>query len=491
MGRFLNMGRKSNSKKQRREGGSTSISQHKKQGKKLIPPFQQIENLKKLSWSNDRLPEYIWIALIVSLHERDESIQIIKRISKFFYDLEEEYRPIDLSITSLGNLEEKTLDTFLDYIFNHIGIKETLKPLALFENIPGRDKWREHLTIDVVEEEWEKLFISIAKCFDHQSQEATDCRWSRLFYSLVNNKLHLPRETAEQIFYYPHVGDMRSVRPTIRSTEMVLNMLPDGTTTESKWCDCFWEQGLKDTPCWSLDLGVKLNAVVNVDKTNFELVKGLLKEHFSETNLSTGVDAKHDAVFGISIYCLELLEELIKDQNNTSILSRIGLRTIAECYITLAYLCHQDKEEIWQAYRMYGSGQAKLSFLKIDEMESKPKYIDTDILQALAGEDQWEEFVEINLGHWENTNLRKMSETASVKEEYNSYYDWTSGFAHGQWAAVRNTTFDTCGNPMHRLHRIPKEKPEFNDVTEDAKILCNKVLDLVNKTYPIFSSRLI
>jgi hypothetical protein len=485
------MGRKSNSKKQRREGSSTSISQHKRQGKKLIPPFQQIDNLKKVSWSNDRLPEYIWIALIVSLHEREESIQIIKRISKFFYDLKEEYRPIDLSITSLGNLEEKTLDTFLDFICNHLGIKETLKPLALFDNLPGRDKWREYLTINVVEEEWEKLYVTIAKCFDHQSQEATDCRWSKLFYFLVTDKLRLPRDMAEQIFEYPYVGDMRTVRPTIRSTEMTLGMLPDGTTLESKWCDYFWEQGLKDTPCWSLDLGVKLNKDVKVDKTNFEIVKGSLKAHFSKTNISTGVDAKHDAVFGISMYCLEILEELIKDQNNTSILSRIGLRTIAECYITLAYLCHQNDGELWKTYRSYGSGQAKLSFLKLDEMESKPKYIDTDTLKALAGEDQWEEFVEINLGHWENTNLRKMSETASVKEEYNSYYDWTSGFAHGQWAAVRNTVFDTCGNPMHRLHRIPKqEKQEFNDVTEDAKKLCNKVLDLVDKTYPDFTIRL-
>ncbi|PFE08590.1 hypothetical protein CN307_27980 [Bacillus cereus] len=76
---------------------------------------------------------------------------------------------------------------------------------------------------------------------------------------------------------------------------------------------------------------------------------------------------------------------MIKDQNNTSILSRVGLRTIAECYITLAYLCHQNKEELWQTYREYGSGQAKLAFLKLDEMELKPKYVDTDTLKALAG----------------------------------------------------------------------------------------------------------
>ncbi|QPC47370.1 DUF5677 domain-containing protein [Mangrovibacillus cuniculi] len=485
------MGKSSNRKKQRRESNHSTIPEHKRQGKKLIPPFQQIEKLKKLSWSNDRLPENIWVALIVSLHEREEAIHIIKQICEFFGRLKEEFRPNDLSISSIGALNDDIFNRFLDFIENKVGIMDTLKPLALFESIPAKDKWRNSLNIEDVSIEWEKLFITVAKCYDHQSQEATDCRWSKLYYYLITGKLQLPtRDMVNQILNYPNVGDMRSVRPFIRSMEMTMDMMPDGKVIESDWKKQFWQQGLEDTQCWKLGIELSQQKESKINGENLENVKQGLKDHFYLTNKSTDIDAKHDTIFGLVMYCLEIIEEMNSGENNTSILSRMGLRTITECYITLAYLCHQDNAEMWQAYRVYGSGQAKLAFLKLEQIEQKPKYVDIDTLRSLAGEDQWEEFVEINLGHWESTNLRKMSDTAGVKEDYNSFYDWTSGFAHGQWAAVRNTTYDTCGNPMHRLHRIPKEKSDLNDVTEDAKTLCNKMLDLMNSQYPDFSLRL-
>lgn len=485
------MGKKSNAKKVRRESNHTQISGHKRQGKKLIPPFQQIDKLKKVSWTNDRLPEYIWISLIISISEREEGIQLIKRITKFFYDIKEEYRPEDLSISSLSKLDDHILDSFLEFMCDHLGLDKILQPLALFDEIPRVEKWRQYLSDDfIAEEEWEKLFITVAKCFDHQSQEATDSRWSRLYYYFVCGKLGLQGESAKQIFHYPDEGDMRSVRPLIRSTEMVLNMQPDGGIKENFWIEEFWKQGMQETRCWKLNSVDNSHVDSTITRTDFEKVKDCLIVYFNSTNTTTGVDPKHDAVFGLSLYSIEILGELIEQPYNTSILSRLGLRTITECYITLAYLCDQNNDDLWQAYRIYGSGQAKLTFLKMDEMEVQPKFVDTETLRTLANEDQYEEFVDIDLGHWDSTNLRKMSEKANVKEEYNKFYDWTSGFAHGQWSAVRNTTFDTCGNPMHRLHRIPKEeKVIFNDASTDAKDLCNKILELVDKMYEGFTVR--
>ena len=61
----------------------------------------------------------------------------------------------------------------------------------------------------------------------------------------------------------------------------------------------------------------------------------------------------------------------------------------------------------------------------------------------------------MDFGHWKGSNLRQMSIDAEVKDEYDSYYDWASGYAHGHWAAARNTVFDICANPLHRLHRVP------------------------------------
>jgi hypothetical protein len=485
------MGRKSNAKKNRTNKTHSSITSHKREGKKLIPPFMQFDNLKKVSWINDRLPEYLWVALIVSLLDREEAIENLKWSSRFFFDLPESERPADISLTELANLDDRILDNFIIFLVDELGLKEILKPLVIFKDLPGLENWKKHLIVEDPDKEWEKIYQTVARCFDHQSQEATDCRWARTLFHVVTRRLQVPKEMAEQILHYPNVGDMRQVRPIIRSSEMMLNFNPDGSMPTYYWSESFWEQGMKETPCWFLDIGKRPISKFVFDSSKIKDLLDNLKEHSVSTKKTTGIDAKHDAVFGLSFYCLEILRELTQDGNSTSILSRMGLRTIAESYITLAYLCSRNDAELWQVYRVYGSGQAKLAFLKLDEMEDKPKYIEPETLRALAGEDQWEEFVEINLGNWENTNLRKMSESANVKDVYNSYYDWTSGFAHGQWAAVRNTVFETCGNPVHRLHRIPKlEKPQFNDVIEDTIELCNKVLDLVNKEYPDFTLRL-
>jgi hypothetical protein len=71
------------------------------------------------------------------------------------------------------------------------------------------------------------------------------------------------------------------------------------------------------------------------------------------------------------------------------------LRSLAEVHITLAYLVTKDDPEVWRMYRAYGIGQAKLAFLKLVDRERKdlPQYVDIKVLEQLANEDMWQEFV--------------------------------------------------------------------------------------------------
>ena len=95
--------------------------------------------------------------------------------------------------------------------------------------------------------------------------------------------------------------------------------------------------------------------------------------------------------------------------------------------------------------------------------------------------------LDIDLSHWDQTDLRKMSEEAGVKDVYDQFYDWTSAFTHGNWCAIRDAVFDTCGNPLHRYHRIPRESIRaLPDVVPDACQLVDKVLKVVSELYPEF-----
>jgi hypothetical protein len=153
-------------------------------------------------------------------------------------------------------------------------------------------------------------------------------------------------------------------------------------------------------------------------------------------------------------------------------------------------LTKKNDLELWRTYRIYGSGQAKLAFLKLDELDTKLSYVDIETLEQLANEDIWQEYLPINLGHWEKSNLRAMSDIAEVKTEYDKYYSWTSGYMHGQWAAVRDSVFETCMNPLHRLHRIPRARARMlNDAVPDSCYLADKILEIVSTNYPSFSYR--
>jgi hypothetical protein len=83
-----------------------------------------------------------------------------------------------------------------------------------------------------------------------------------------------------------------------------------------------------------------------------------------------------------------------------------------------------------------------------------------------------------------------MADDARVKDVYDKFYVWPSGFGHGQWAAVRDSVFDLCANPLHRFHRVPRPmRVDMPDVCFDAVRLMNRILGLVDQAFPSFALR--
>ncbi len=65
--------------------------------------------------------------------------------------------------------------------------------------------------------------------------------------------------------------------------------------------------------------------------------------------------------------------------------------------------------------------------------------------------DKWVEFIPINLGHWDSANLRKMAEEVKLKDLYDKFYNYTSGFMHGNWGAVRESVYQKMRKPFASL----------------------------------------
>lgn len=483
-------------KKGKKQKTYSTIEQHTQQGKTLVPPLMRVP-FTFMSWINDRLPEVLWAALLVSHLERQQALSIFRKVANFGDRFKNSQSPVDITHTGLSQMPPEILEELLQTLCLEPAVRAALSPLTLLDDLPAKDHWSRALQTEPRDEYWDSLMRGVAKTLDHQSQEATDCRWCRVLFLITAGKLVFRRdleEIAKEIVYYPEYGDPRKVRPSIRAIEGTL----DGTISGNDdwptrdWPTKFWTQCLRDTPCLVGDLKIKplrIQVATTIDRVNI-LFRELV-EHCNSTRTTSKTDAKHDAVFGIALFSLSILWNLLQFGINTSVIGRMGLRAMLECYVTLSYLVKKNALNLWLNYRNYGIGQAKLAFLKLDECENIPNYIDVETLEELGNEDHWQEFVSIDLGHWDKVNLRKMSQDAGVKDEYDRYYPWTSGFVHGHWGAVRDTVFQTCFNPLHRFHRIPRQSGarHLNDVIPDACYLADKILEIVDRIYPNFPHR--
>lgn len=480
-------------KKKSKSGKSrTPLTGHSHIGKELLPPFAQLNSklggkMVFSSWANERLPEMIWAGLIRAHVDQEHAIRLFRRILTYINRHEKHDLLSNITITGIAGLQPPLREELIKFILEPSEAAYALSSLKLFKSLPARDSWLKFLPD--TQPDIELLMTAVGATLWHQSQEATDCRWLRIMAQVVTGKVKFPAELAETVkalYGYPNVGDQRHVRPTVRAFEMTPDSLD---TVDMTWPNAFWDEAWHNTPCFTLADKVTAKPVqVVVTRQKVSEVYDSLMFHWKNSHATTAINARHDAVFGMTFYSIRILEELLGIGVGTGILGRLGIRTILEIHINLKYLLSQDDEALWKRWRTYGSGQAKLNALRFDDNVEPPKYIATENIEQIAGEDIWEEFLSISLGSWSGADLRKLSEKAGLKETYDKHYSWTSGYVHGTWGPVREACFQACGNPLHRLHRFPAER-SLQDTVEEAAELVDEILNDLDRAYPTFLNR--
>lgn len=489
-------------KKKQNKKNQTGLSGHKKEGKVLNPPFLAHKmNLSFSSWINDRLPEMLWAVLIIGQLERENALNFFRYIGKF---VEKNPDCFDITITAISKLPDEKRKELIKYFSDYsIEVSEILRTMLLFENIPAYSDWKEFLPAINPEIDGQRIADSVLKVYSHQSQEATDCRWVKILCLVLGDKMRLPTEEhVREILEYPNFGDMKRVRPFIRASEIVKDptVLVDFT-----WPTEFWNAGFEKTACIPEEVvsskmqerQKKLSEEMENARNHYfkETVDARHKliDHFFNIMKTSNSDTRFEGAFGLALFGLSLFVEIIFYRTPLSITGRLSLRALVETYITFKYLLLKESSEprVWDDYRSYGLGQVKLVYLKLDEMEKKSSSIDKDYLERLANEDKWLEFVSINLGHWDNANLRQLSEDTGLKELYDRFYNYNSGFMHANWGAVRESIYQECLNPLHRFHRLPiYDLPLMPSVTDDALEIINDIFECLSVAYPEFKTRI-
>lgn len=466
------------------------IKDHKVKGGKVISPwnFSLGQTMKFSSWALTRLPEYIWLALILEAYGRDKGLNIaatiLREISSYnkSFDTPKLSKILSMPVSLQHNLYRSILRRVK---------KETISPLtAIVDGESNELFWDYFYTSKfTLDDKLIALQSVIRKNYDHQSNDATDVRYLVILNMVYQEKIKFSSEctsTIEALQKYPITNHddekMRSYRPIVRASEMHLGEI------NNAYIDRFWKLVGMRTDCKLFYIDHKGDGMSH-DAFIGDLAEALeyVSCKYKEESLK---ESKFTVIMSMATYSYKILCETVTNKIGNTISARSSVRIIAEVFIMLKYLVKMsgEKPNIWIEYQQYGIGKYKLVLLKSREVEvASDSHIIPSILELLVNEETWEEFVDADLRYFDQMGIREKCIFVGEKELYDLLYDYDSSYAHGLWGAVREAAMVKCDNPAHKFHAVPDLflKQNCSDVVPDMVNLMKRTMTLLSEEYSL------
>lgn len=470
----------------------SSLSAHVLQKKKgiIATPFNNhLKDMMKLSsWTKERMPEYLWLGLILQNYGRrdgiEKSCQILHEISKTIKSLS---LP---RISMILNLTDKEQRKVYDIICKVVD-RRVMSPLTILYKNKSYPIFNEYFHIPQLTVEYRMYILEKAiKIYAPvQSFETTDLRFIVVSFMIFSKRLHSPIDIGnvfQEYSYLDHDDDkMKLYRPTIRCME-AQGLIEDNIQFYTK----FWRDIGMITTCNPFVIKFDEN-VENYDDFICECRKVLKYVLVTNKEKSLAED-RFDVIIGSITYALKIFTEIHNNSLGNSILGRHGIRTIIEILIILKYLLKREAENprIWEEYKLYGIGKYKLVLLKARECESdlrKETHFIPPIADAIVNEIIFEEFTDVDLKYFDKHGIREKSQDVGEKKLYDLFYDYDSSFVHGLWGAIRESAMLSCDNAAHLYHSIPDiySNQSLSDVKSDSVLVLKKLFLLMAETYEI------
>lgn len=470
----------------------SKLSSHTFKKGKFITPMNSIPMMKELedekSWTYGRLPEYLWIGLLLQFWGREEGLKKAYNIICKLHKLAPELNTARLS--KIIKLDDDIQKEFYKYIVD-IGGSEVLSPLSLYLTVSKAPIFAQYLCNPKqdIAERCEIIIKVMNKIMDHQSNEATDIRFVALYFNLLSGKVHLQKEQIDLLQSYPeskHSDEiMKMARPNVRSLEAMILTFEEA---DSLYIKEFWRCLSEMTECSIYAIKFqeeKRNITGYMERLHkvFSYLSDLYKE-------SDPLNDKMNVMIGIATYSYKRLKEIYEYQLFNSISGRSCVRILIEDYIMMKYLVKNESshENIWKDYQLYGMGLYKLVLARYRENNTAiDSHFDADYIEALVNEFKNEEFINMDTKYFDNQNIRLKAESVDEKKLYGLYYDYDSSFEHGLWGAVRESSLLKCSNPAHQYHCVPDidNAIVLKTVLPDCIMVMNKTLIFLDEIYGI------
>lgn len=461
-----------------------------KKGRFITPWNNALGNLAKMqSWSLNRLPEYLWLGLILNKYGRKKGLEKSYYILNKLHEINKGLSVPAFSLILKLDIEEQK--KLYSYIIETAD-RQVLSPLTIlytYSDYQEFSRWFSDPRIAPSDRQ-KSIDTVLSEAYFHQSELATDIRFLITYFSLLTGRIQMSKAEIDLILEYPHLEHsnerMRIIRPTIRSTEMMLLRLE---ILNEQFLEDFWRRISKMSECKLFCIKFPSNES-DADKyieTLHEIFKYLSNCFISISPL----DKKMLVLLGISTYSYKRLIEIVNHNLYNTIASRGSIRTIIESYIMMKYLIENEntQENIWDKFQYYGIGLYKVVLARSRETESNlsNSHIDYKYLELLVNEYMDEEYIDMDTSYFDKQNIREKAVSVGEKELYGLYYDYDSSYEHGLWGAIRESSLIKCESPAHQFHCVPdyENKQNLKNVWPDCVQVMNKIIFLLDELYSI------
>ncbi|ECJ9718906.1 hypothetical protein FQR53_03585 [Listeria monocytogenes] len=475
----------------------SKLTEHIFKKGKFITPFNSIMTtlLKEKSWSYGRIPEYLWLGLIINGGERSEQMEKCLNLLKRLNEIDDD-NTLDLpKISSIFKMKKHNQVLFFSYM-EEIQIMEHLKPLSVILSGQSQvfDYYLKGYSESIVERV-QSLNSMLEILSSHQSNLSTDIRFLVIYNFSLSGKLIINSDSSfpSNLNDYPYLShedvEMRILRPNIRAMELAFVNLGEDED-DLNFIETFWKKISLLTECEEFYVSNTEESLLNLNMYK-KYIHDIL-EYYNEIFKNTRpLDTKMLTLLGIATYSYKRLLELIDHNLEHTISGRTIVRSIIENYMMTKYLLMEETNhnDIWNDFQYYGIGQYKLIYERY--AENKPtienSHVKFKYINLIVSEFTSKEFIDMDTNYFGKGNIKSKFDSIGEGDLWRYFYDYDSQFEHGLWGAIRESSILKCDSPGHMYHGIPdvENLQQLPSVANDCVLIMNKHINLLRKIYTL------
>lgn len=234
------------------------LDDHRREGKLFKPPMSDIGALSEVSWVNDMLPEFLWIALLHDKHGLHQGVDLAYQLASAAIDVETaDNHTWFAPMTSFKTLDQDQRAGLISALNDRNILESVIQALhSLLDSYPACPMAFLRVQADdnqVTHSGLDELRALISRLFDKWARPATLVQATAVYLALATGRLKIMEgitwiDDFEQISEYPSTETSRMVGASVRATCLSLfPMLMQDVPME--WPGQFWNRGLELADC--------------------------------------------------------------------------------------------------------------------------------------------------------------------------------------------------------------------------------------------------